>query len=566
MPLTATSHAGPHSASALPGSASTQADPAADDGQPLQRPFEGFEAACRSHAQATALQIGKHRWTYTELHDWTLRLAALLATCLGRSPHGQRVGVLASRSLTAYGGTLAVLAAGATFVALNPAYPAQRNASILRRAGIRTLVVGDEGLAQLEELRTISGDTLHLIAPESLLQGLPPAAGRTAGLLRDARHMGTPAPWLPPRRAADDELAYLVFTSGSTGEPKGVVITHGNLSAYLRNFRRLAPAHAEDRIATTYELSFDVALHDMLNAWWSGATLVVMPERAMLAPARFILDERISVWFSVASFAMLLQKQGLLRPGLFPGLRLSLLCGEALPMATALAWAAAAPNSELYNVWGPTETTMELSFYRWEPGLSESHCKRGLVPIGVPFADHRHLLLDEQGRAVHGAGEGELLVQGPQVGPGYWQDEARTEASFVSLPGQAGRWYRSGDRMERDALGNYHFISRIDFMVKVRGHRIELGDVEHALRQAAGIDLVAVVPQPALDGMAQGLVGFVCSAEEPVATAGRIRDQLRLLLPKALLPDEIRVLPELPMNANRKIDRGALAASLGAPA
>lgn len=529
------------------------------------RPYEGFEAACQAHGDAVALQIGTQSWRYAELRDWSLRIAALLGEGAGASPRGRRIGVLASRSLTAYGGTLAVLAAGATFVALNPAYPPQRNASIIRRAGIDTLIVGDEGLAQLRALQAACDQPLHLVAPESLVP-TPTAADPATASVRDARHLTRPAAWLPPTRPRDEELAYLVFTSGSTGEPKGVAITHGNLSAYMRNFRALAAAQPSDRVATTYELSFDVALHDMLNTWWSGAALVVMPERAMLAPARFILDERITVWFSVASFAMILQKQGLLRPGLFSQLRLSLLCGEALPMATAMAWAAAAPNSALFNVWGPTETTMELSFYRWERGASEAHCRRGVVPIGLPFADHQHLLIADDGCEVTGAGEGELYVCGPQVGPGYWQDEARTAASFVSLPGREGTWYKSGDRVERDALGIYHFVSRIDFMVKVRGNRIELGDVEHALRQASGVDLVAVIPQPALDGMSQGLVGFVCSGDEPAVVAGQVRERLRSLLPKALLPDEIRVLPQLPMNANRKIDRGALAAALGAHA
>ncbi|MBL8328196.1 MAG: amino acid adenylation domain-containing protein [Rubrivivax sp.] len=526
------------------------------------RPFEGFELACQRQPQARALEIGTRHWSYAELQDWSLRLAALLSTRLGRVPSERRVGVLASRSLSAYGGSLAVLASGATLVALNPAYPPQRNATILRRAGIQTLIVGEEGLAQLPRLQAALEWPLEIIAPESVA-GADTGASPGEGLW-DARHMATPAPWLAPARSGGEALAYIVFTSGSTGEPKGVAISHDNLCCYMRNFRELAPAHADDRVATTYELTFDVALHDMLNAWWSGATLVVMPERAMLAPARFILDQRISVWFSVASFAMILQKQGLLRPGLFPGLRLSLLCGEALPLATATAWAAAAPHSELYNVWGPTETTMELSFYRWERGSSEAHCRRGVVPIGVPFADHRHLLLDEQGQAVQGAGCGELYVQGPQVGPGYWQDEARTAASFVTLPSQQGRWYKSGDRVERDALGVYHFVSRVDFMVKIRGNRIELGDVEDALRKASGNDLVAVMPQPALDGLAQGLVAFVCGAQPEAATA--IRERLKTLLPKALLPDEIRVLPQLPMNANRKIDRTALAATLAQPA
>lgn len=544
----------------------------------LMRPFEGFDKACRQHGAATALEIGQARWTYGELQAWSLRLAALLSPMLGRHPHEQRVGVLASRSLTAYGGSLAVLASGATLVALNPAYPTERNAAILRGAGIRVLIVGDEGLAQLDALQARVDAPLAVLAPESIrapaasvAPALPasPSGAASSGAhapsgapARDARHMSVPGAWLPPPRPADDHLAYLVFTSGSTGEPKGVAITHGNLSVYMRNFRALAPTLAQDRVATTFELSFDVALHDMINAWWSGATLVVMPERAMLVPARFILEQHISVWFSVASFAMIMQKQNHLRPGLFPKLRLSLLCGEALPAASAAAWAAAAPNSELFNVYGPTETTMELAFYRWDRHSSMEQCRRGVVPIGMPFADHAHLLLNDQGQEVHGAGEGELYLQGPQVGPGYWGDETRTAASFHSLPGHSGRWYKTGDRVERDTLGVYHFVSRVDFMVKVRGNRIELGEVEHALRRASGVDLVAVIPQPALDGLSQGLVGFVCSHPAQNADAGRIRDTLKTLLPKAMWPDEVRLLPQLPMNANRKIDRAALAASL----
>ncbi len=524
----------------------------------LLRPYEGFAAACRVHGSATALEIGTKRWSYAELGSWCERLAALLTPSLGPRPQDVRVGVLASRSLSAYGGSLAVLACGATLVALNPAYPVERNLGILRRAGIRVLIVGDEGLAQLAELEAACEEPLTVVAPESLRALAPSADGR------DARHMVSAGAWTPPARPADDALAYIVFTSGSTGEPKGVAINHHNLSVYFRNFRSLAPAHASDRVATTYELSFDVALHDMLNAWWSGAALVVMPERAMLAPARFILDRQITVWFSVASFAMILQKQGLLRPGVFPKLRLSLLCGEALPATTAAAWAAAAPNSLLYNVYGPTETTMELAFYLWERAHSPEHCLRGIVPIGIPFRDHEHVLLNEQGHEVQGAGCGELYLQGPQVGPGYWRDEARTVQSFCTLPGRSGRWYKTGDRVERDALGVYHFVSRVDFMVKVRGNRIELGEVEHALRRASGVDLVAVIPQPASDGLAQGLVGFVCAGAPGQAPADvrQIREDLKALLPKAMWPDDVRLVDEMPMNANRKIDRAALAAQL----
>lgn len=561
------------------------------DAAPLLRPFEGFELACERHANSCALQIGTQRWTYAELHAWSLRVAALLTpglpgTRMGCTPEpsanqepcpatatqAPRVGVLASRSLTAYGGSLAVLAAGAALVALNPSYPVERLAKIVQAAGIQTLLVGEEALSTLQALLPLVPTLRSVLAPVSVVEPISAWGAGTTGStgptgvprLRDARHLAHPAAWLPAPRESDDQLAYIVFTSGSTGEPKGVAIQHGNLSTYMRNFRALAPSLPGDRVATTFELSFDVALHDMLNTWWSGATLVVLPERAMLAPARFILDQGITVWFSVASFAMILHKQGLLRPGLFPHLRLSLLCGEALPMSTAAAWAAAAPNSELFNVWGPTETTMELSFYRWDRQLSIQHCKRGLVPIGIPFADHQHLLLDERGREVVSAGEGELYVSGPQVGPGYWEDRARSEAAFVQLPGRSGTWYKSGDRVERDLMGVYHFISRVDFMVKVRGHRIEIGEVEHAVRRASGSDCVAVLPVPAADGMTQGLVAFVALDSDDGTFAQQIRERLKSMLPKPMLPDEIRVLKQLPLNSNRKADRAALAARLQA--
>ncbi len=518
-------------------------------------PYNGFRLACGPHPGACALEIGTAQWTYAEVAELSGRIAALVAETL-TSPH-QRVGVFASRSLTAYAGSLAVFAAGGVHVALNPAYPPERNATILRKAGIQTLVVGPEALDLVPALAELIGVALHAIAPLSNVtaHSTPGVTWRDASDLAATRSVADAPPSQP------DDLAYIVFTSGSTGEPKGVAINHGNLATYMDNFRQLAAPVAADRVATTYELTFDVALHDLLNTWWSGATLVVMPERAMLAPARFILDKRITYWFSVASFAMILQRQGLLRPGLFPLLRVSLLCGEALPKATAMAWSQAAPQSALYNVYGPTETTMELAFYRWQPGRSEHNCLRGVVPIGVPFADHRHLLLDDSGHPVVGAGVGELYLQGPQVGPGYWQDPDKTAQIFVTLPGQSGLWYKTGDRIERDTLGDYHFVSRIYFMVKVRGHRIELGDIEHALREVSGIDLVAVVPKPATDGMAQGLAGFVC-ADGSGVDAAHIRECLADRLPKYMVPDEVRVLSTMPMNANRKVDRGALAALL----
>jgi amino acid adenylation domain-containing protein len=471
------------------------------------------------------------------------------------------VAVFASRSLTAFAGSLAVFGAGSAHVALNPAHPPRRSAAILEQAEVTTVIAGAESLAILPELLDLAPAIRVVIAAESAdlsaLRASHPAvhfvdANQVAAGERAARFMA-PA-------VASDDLAYLVFTSGSTGVPKGVAVSHGNLAAYMRNFRALAAPLSTDRVATTFELTFDVALHDMFQAWFSGAALCVVPARQLLAPARFIRNERITYWFSVASAAMLMERQGTLKPGVFPLLRVSMLCGEPLPAGAAAAWAAAAPGSVLYNVYGPTETTMELAFYRWLPERSIAACRRGIVPIGVPFDDHQHLLLDTQEREIDGAGRGELLLAGPQVTQGYWKLAERTAQSFVRLRDRAGVWYRTGDLVERDENGVYHFVGRLDHQVKLRGHRIELGEIEAALREVAQTSLVAVVAHPVIDGNAQGLVAFVAGGSG--AGVDVLRQGLAARLPAAMVPDRIERVDDLPLNANQKIDRNALLASL----
>ena len=528
--------------------------PAASPRLAAPSPAEGFCLAAEAHANAIALEIGHRKWTYAQLSA----IAAGIARELTAADGSQFVAVFASRSLTAFAGSLAVFAAGAAHVALNPAHPMRRSASIVVQAGLTTIVVGNEALNTLPDLLELAPGVRRVIAPESAdlaaLRALHPHV-HVADASRLTADASLAAPAVQP-----DDLAYLVFTSGSTGEPKGISISHGNLAVYMRNFRALAAPLPTDRVATTYELTFDVALHDMFQAWFSGATLCVVPARHLLAPARFIRDQRITYWFSVASAAMLMERQGTLRPGMFPLLRVSMLCGEPLPGRTAAAWAAATPNSVLYNVYGPTETTMELAFYRWEPESSPAACRRGVVPIGVPFADHQHLLLDTQGTEIEGAGRGELLLSGPQVGRGYWKLPERTQQAFVQLPGRPGTWYRTGDLVERDESGVYHFVSRLDHQVKLRGHRIELGEIEAALRDVAETSLVAVIPYPVVGGNAEGLVAFLAGGPERDADA--LRRGLAERLPAAMIPDRIERLNDLPLNANYKIDRPALVASL----
>lgn len=344
----------------------------------LTRPFEGFDAACRVHASAVALQIGERRWTYGDLHTWTSRLVTLLRNCLGETAAAPRVGLMATGSLTAYGGTLAVLGSGAALVSLDAAQAVAHNAAIVRRAGIRWLVVDDDGLPHAQALREACDGALQLIAPESILAD-------TEG--RDRRALAEPTAWQPMSLMADADPACLLFAGGGSDDPVGVTIDHGQLGTCLRDLRSVALALPKDRVATTFDPAADGALTQLLNAWWSGATVVVMPPAAQAAPLSFIVQERITVWLSTATLAMTMHQQGLLQPGRLPSLRLSLLTGGPLSAEAGEAWTAATGGGGLYTVGMRDGQPMAHDVRRWQAPDVTGARQSGTVAAAHPSAN-----------------------------------------------------------------------------------------------------------------------------------------------------------------------------------
>jgi non-ribosomal peptide synthetase component F len=190
----------------------------------------------------------------------------------------------------------------------------------------------------------------------------------------------------------------------------------------------------------------------------------------LIKPGRFINDARLTVWFSVPSIAVFMKQLGALKPGKYPGLRVSMFCGEALPVEVAKAWAEAAPHSVVENLYGSTELTIACAYYRWDPARSASESAYGVVPIGEPFPQMSALVVDEALREVKPGEDGELLMTGPQRSLGYWLDPLKTEAAFVRPPGQDEIYYRTGDRV-RKPVGNCPmlYLGRLDSQVKILG-------------------------------------------------------------------------------------------------
>jgi amino acid adenylation domain-containing protein len=374
-----------------------------------------------------------------------------------------------------------------------------------------------------------------------------------------ARDLLKPTAWKCPHVEPDD-LAYVLFTSGSTGEPKGVMVRHRNVTTLINTLIERHAITSADRISQLADLSFDPSVGDLFTAWLTGALLCCPTARLFLSLPAFIRDSGITVLQTVPSTGLVIQRLGALKPNHFPKLRVSLFGGEALPVALASQWSAAAPNSILENLYGPTECTVDATAYRWVDERGKAEAENGIVPIGDLLPGFGALVVDEHLNEVASGARGELLLSGPQVAAGYLGDPERTARSFIKMPGRSELFYRTGDLVRRSGNGKpFTFFGRLDHQVKVFGLRIELGEIEAALRRAAGVMDVAAMGWPIRDTGVGGIVGFV--GKETLDPAV-VRKQLTKILPAAMVPGEIRILSHLPLNSNGKIDRHKLRAML----
>ena len=483
-----------------------------------------------------ALEVGGELLTYAELRDLAERLATRLIEARGGTVP-RRVGLLASRSVTAYAGYLAVLRAGATVVPLDPEHPASRTCGIVEAAGI-DLVLTDTANAGAE-----------LGAPELVADADEAGGGPVAAL--EYRYVGP------------DDIAYIIFTSGSTGVPKGVPINHRNLSSYLGQLASRYEIGPGSRVSGNFDLTFDGSVHDLFVTWARGGTLVVPQRSQLLSPVKAVNTLRLTHWFSVPSLISFAARLGTLEPASMPTLKWSLFGGEALTLEAARQWQAAAPGSRLEVLYGPTELTVACTAYRLPADLADwPHPSNGTVPIGRCHPSLESVLLDEDGTR---ADKGELCVRGPQRFPGYL-DPVNNVGNFLPAGAQADRanqevtdhWYRTGDRVAWQNGVMVH-LGRIDHQVKIRGHRIELGEIEAALRQLPGVRDATVLAVAAADGepeLAAAVTGGECVSEQLYAALG---DRL----PPYMLPRWITVLDQLPLNPNGKIDRRSLLTELG---
>ncbi|WP_327726093.1 AMP-binding protein [Streptomyces europaeiscabiei] len=482
-----------------------------------------FQRGLARAPRGVAVRCADAAITYEELHELALRQAGALVEAGARS-----VAVLAEKRPAAYVGILAALYAGAAVVPLRPDFPAARTRRMIEASGVTALIVDEKGAG---------------LAP-----GLAPGPAEVAvfgpGFAQPSAVLDEPV------TVAPGDPACVLFTSGSTGRPKGVTVTHGATAHYFGLLDARYDFTAADVFSQTFDLNFDCAFFDLFNAWGVGATLQTVPPHAYRDLPTFLNARGVTVWFSTPGVIALSRRTSALASNAMPGLRWSLFAGEALQCRDAADWQSAAPNSTLENLYGPTELTVTVAAHRWSQPRSQALAVNGVVPIGAVHAGHEHLLLDEDGQAVED--EGELCVSGPQLSPGYL-DPADESGRFVRREGR--RWYRTGDRVRRIADGELAYLGRADAQVQVHGWRIELAEIEHALRTDTSVHDAVTVGIPK-DGTTELVVFYTAErAIRPVELAARLRETL----PETVVPRHFHHVEEFPLNTNRKIDRASLA-------
>ncbi|MEO5793709.1 MAG: amino acid adenylation domain-containing protein [Rhodoferax sp.] len=499
----------------------------------------------------TAVVCSGYAVTYAVFAERAARLAECLKTANGWRGNGgsqlPRVGILASRNIDACVAMVGACWAGATYVPLGPKFPEERILTLLSLCNFTALIADEEG-AKLLKGRVLDACPGLVIYSGKLLEG--PTAGRVNLVAAETL---PPAAIAEPASMAAQDNAYIIFTSGTTGIPKGVVISAGAARHYLASIGDWLGLRASDRVLETCELTFDFSVHNLFATWEVGASLHILPAPQVMNAVKFARTSRLTVWNSVPSLAGMLRQLKALSPACLPDLRITVFGGEQLPSSTASAWKSAAPASAIFNLYGPTEATV-FCLAQAEPLAVTAG--RDVISIGRPLAGSEAAIFDELGAVVVDGTAGELAIAGVQLADGYLDAPGLTAERFVTLNGK--RWYLTGDLALRDILGDFHCLGRIDNQVKIMGYRVELEEIDAHLRRATEIDLVGSVPWPIVDGSARSLVGFVGVPGGQAIDVDRVIARLKANIPAYMVPNRIVALESMPVNASGKVDRRAL--------
>ena len=506
--------------------------------------------------------------TYAQLDALSNQVARALQAAGVR--RGDRVGIYVRKSLASVLSVFGILKAGGTYVPLDPSAPAKRLAYITRNCDIRALLTSAEQLPNLPQFLG-EGTPLEALVLTGPAELAPVNLPESVRVVTWGAVQGQEAAPVPPSGAIETDLAYILYTSGSTGDPKGVMISHRTIFTFVNWCFETFRLTAEDRVTSHAPLHFDLSTFDLYVTIKAGGTVVLVPEKLSVFPVRMadlLQNERITLTYLVPSILSLMVNYGQLEKHDFSALRAVLFAGEVFPIKYLRELVRAIPHAEYYNLYGPTETNV-CTYYQVQPEDVGPE-RTQPVPIGIACENIEVFAVDDQGQLVTEPGvEGELWVRGSCVAQGYWGDPEKTARNFVRnthQPHFEETAYRTGDIVVLDSdRANWIYVGRRDHMIKSRGYGIELGEIEAALYSHSAVKEAAAVAIPD-DLIGNRIQAFVVLQEGNGVTIQDLEVHVSQRLPRYMAPERTEFRASLPKTSTGKIDRPLLARSLQEPA
>jgi amino acid adenylation domain-containing protein len=504
-----------------------------------------FGRAARQYPDHVAvIEPGKGSISYRDLDAVSDRLRDRLRAD-GVGP-GDRVGLCLHKSIDTVAAIYGILKLGAAYVPVDPGAPPARNAFILNNCAVKLAVIAarfeDHLRVELEKLGTMP--RLFVLAD----------TGGGAGLRRalDEAEAKRPAPSTPTANPAPGELAYILYTSGSTGKPKGVMLSHENAVSFVDWCSEVFAPRTSDRFSSHAPFHFDLSILDIHLTLKHGATLVLVAEDIGKDPVRLaplIADQRITCWYSAPSILSLLAQYGKLDSYDYSALRLMLFAGEVFPVKHLRTLTNLLPAPEYFNLYGPTETNV-CTFYQVSLPIPDERSVP--FPIGKVCSHLEARVLDDRGREAPRGDEGELCIAGRGVMQGYWSLPEQTSRAFHK--DESGRrWYKTGDIVVEAADGDYTYLGRRDRMIKRRGYRVELGEIEAGLYRHPSVKEAAVVAVADEEAGHRVKVFLSCrDAKHPSLV--QMKGFCAQNLPLYMIPDEFVWCDALPKTSTDKVD------------
>jgi len=505
---------------------------------------------------AIAVVMNHERMTYRQLEESTNRLARLLRAVGCRK--GDRICFLMPKSPTAIVSMLGILKADCVHVPMDPSSPAPRLARIVKSCESRWVLAAGPVGNLLDELISQSefGESIAIGAMDG-----QKIEGHNFRAEFSKDDLASYCADSVDSQNAPENPSHILFTSGSSGTPKGVVITHSNVIHFVEWAVNYFQITTSDRNSCHPPLHFDLSQFDIFGTFAAGAELHLVSSDLNLLPnklADFIRKAELTQWFSVPAVLNYMAKFDAVKFNDFPSLKRLLWCGEVFPTPAVRYWMKRLPNVSFTNLYGPTETTIASSYYT-VPKCPEAD--REPIPIGIACDGEELLVLDDNLKPLPSGEVGDLYIGGLGVSPGYWRDPEKTRAAFLPRPGTANsseRIYKTGDLAKIEANGLIYYLGRVDSQIKSRGYRIELGEIEAALNALNGLEECAVVAIPSEGFEGTAICCAYVGAGHVKVNPATLRKELSKVLPGYMLPTRWMASDRLPKNSNGKIDKPRL--------